>query len=55
MQNHPKSIDSLLKQNKNEQLFQNFGSDALMSHLKSLNKDKKFPMFHECLFWRSIK
>ena len=51
MQNQPKSksTDLILKQNKNEQMFQNLVSDTLMSHRKCLNKDKKFPMFHECL------
>ena len=43
------SINPLIKQNKNEQMVHNLVSDALMSQFKSLNKDKKFPMFHECL------
>lgn len=49
VQNHPKSIDPLLKQNENDSKFENLVSDALLKHLKCLNKEKRFPKFHECL------
>ena len=54
VQNHPKSIDPLLKQNENEVKFEKLKSDALLKQLKTLNKEKKFPKFHELLFWWSI-
>ena len=49
VQNHPKSIDPLLKQNENDVMFENLVLDALIRHLKCLNKEKKFLKFCECL------
>ena len=49
VQNHPKSIEPLLKQNENDVMFENLVSDALIRYLNAWIKKKKFPKFHECL------
>ena len=42
-------MDSILKENFNENKFESLGSEALVNYLKCLNKDKKHPKFHETL------
>ena len=49
VQNHPKSMDSILEENFNENKFESLVSEALVNHLKFLNKDKNYPEFHETL------
>ena len=42
-------MDSILEENFNKNKFESFVSEALVSHLKCLNKDKKYHKFHETL------
>ena len=49
VQNHPKSMDSILEENYNENRFESLVSEALVNNRKCLNKDKKYPKFHETL------
>ena len=42
-------MDSILEENFDEYKFESLVSEALVNHLKYLNKDKKYLKFHETL------